>query len=138
MDSLEMETIGKHLDGLTPMQVATIEALTRSKTFTDAAAAAGVTRQSVRNWLREPVFRKALRAAQSEMFDAMALRLLGTADKAVTALEDIIDSPSAPGSAIRRAAANDVISHATKLHEVTGFEDRLTDLETRLALAGDS
>lgn len=132
MNSLEMQDNASYLDGLNSKQIATIEALTKSKTFIDAAEAAGVTRQSVRMWLRDPLFRRALRAAQSEMFDSMSIRLLGTADKAMTALEEILDTPTTPGSAIRRAAANDVISHATKLHEVIGFEERLRDIEARL------
>ena len=138
MDNLELKDNASYLDGLNSKQIAAIEALTKAKTFIDAAAAAGVTTQSVRNWLRDPHFRRALRAAQSEMFDSMSLRLLGIADTAMTALEEILAQPTTPGSAIRRAAAHDVISHAVKLHEVTGFEDRLTEIESRFGIAEDS
>ena len=132
MDNKKTETIGNHMDGLTPMQVATIEALTKSKTFTDAAEAAGVTRQSIRNWLRDPQFRRALQAARSESFDSLSLGLLNLADKAMVALEDILDEPSTPGFAIRRAAANDIISHSTRLYEVVTLADRIAEIEYRL------
>jgi len=138
MDSLEMEDNGSYLDSLTPNQVATIEALTKSKTFSDAAEAAGVARQTIRIWLRDPLFRRALRAAHSKMFDSMSIRLLGMADQAMTALEEILSTPTTPGSSIRRAAANDIISHSVKLHEIVGLEDRLTEIENRISLAEDS
>lgn len=119
-------------DGLTQKQIDAIEALTSTKGYIEAAEKAGVTRQTLRVWLREPAFRRALRASQKEMFEALTLSLLSLADEATTAFEDVLKNPSNPGSAVKRAAANDVIAHATKLRELVDHETRLDELEQRL------
>lgn len=129
----EMKESENPFDGLTPGQVLAIEALMTTKDYIEAAAKAGITRQTLRMWLREPDFRTALRAVQSELFEELSLGLLKLSQKAVEAFGSILETPTAPGSAIRRAAANDVITHAIKLRELIGLENRIEDLERRLS-----
>lgn len=131
--SPDMEESGIPFDGLSPGQVLAVEALMTSKDYIEAAAKAGVTRQTLNKWLKEPDFRTALRAVQAELFEELSWGLLKLSQKAVAAFDSILETPTAPGSAIRRAAANDVISHAIKLRELIGIENRIEDLERRLS-----
>ncbi len=120
-------------EGLSQKHISAINALTATKGLGRAAKRAGVSRQTLRLYLREPSFRKALRESQQEQFESLSIALLALADKATTAFDEIFDAPSAPGSAVKRAAASDVIGHAMRLRELIGLEDRIAILEERWA-----
>ncbi len=70
---------------LTAAQRRAIQRLASGQSATDAAAAAGVHRQTVHRWLRDdPAFRAAFHAWQAAAADHARARLLALADAAVT------------------------------------------------------
>jgi hypothetical protein len=80
---------------LSPSQLRALEALLGGSSVTKAGEAAGVSRESVHRWLREPAFAEALEGAKAEMWGAAKARLVGLADKAGDAVEKAIDDGNA-------------------------------------------
>ena len=77
---------------LSAAQLNAIAALLGGASSTDAATAAGVTRQTVHEWLKQAQFVIVLNTCRAELWDAQqnALRALG--DKANSVLETALDS----------------------------------------------
>ncbi len=119
--------------GLTPKQRAAIEALLTTKGIGAAADKAGVSRESIQLWLKDDEFRAALREATGEVFGEVSRGLLQLSVKAVTSYEELLDNPTDPGGVVKRAAANDVVSHAIKLWEMLSVDERLALMELRLS-----
>lgn len=81
---------------LSPTQDLALAALVEGATVTDAAAAAGVTRQTVHRWVAEDhVFAAELNRARAELRDAYRRRLYAVADEAIGAVEGAIGSGDA-------------------------------------------
>ena len=77
---------------LSAAQLNAIAALWAGQSITDAATAAGVTRQTVHEWLKQAQFVIVLNTGRQELWEAQqnALRALG--DKANSVLETALDS----------------------------------------------
>ncbi len=76
---------------MTPAQALALEALLAGRTVTDAAAAAGVARQTVHRWLADDLgFGATFNARRHELRDAAQARLLGMAGRAADAVEKAI------------------------------------------------
>jgi hypothetical protein len=82
---------------LTPAQLAAVESLAAGGTVSDAASAAGVERLTVDGWRGDnPSFIAALNARRQDRRDSVQNRLLGLTDKAVAAMEKMLDDESVP------------------------------------------
>jgi len=81
---------------LKPTQRKAIEQLLIHGEIQTAAAAAGVSRDSIHRWLKEPVFVVALREAERLAIGTAARSLARLATKATTVLEAAMDDQNAP------------------------------------------
>ena len=113
---------------LRPNQRLAIEMLLTHGEVQAAAVAAGVSRDSVHRWLKEPVFVVALREAERIAIGCAARSLARLATKATTILEAAMDDTAAPMST-RIRAAEAVLTRLIQLREFTDLEERLTALE---------
>jgi len=100
-------------EALSPQQLQVIDALSEGMNSTDAAALAGVHRNTIANWRRNSLFfREALADAQYDralLFRDKAEELL---DLAFATLDNILSDPKAPSS-VRLKAALFIIERAT-------------------------
>lgn len=103
-------------------------ALVERGSVAKAAVAAGVARQTVHRWMHEPEFALALREASSLQVEQASRRLTGLLDGAISVLEMLLESGSEHQ---KRLTADSVITHATRLRELTEIESRIQALEKR-------
>lgn len=122
----------EHKKSLKPNQIEAITALLENETVKEAAALAGVCRTTVYRWLRDPDFQQALRAGEGAILDKVSRRLILLADKAVTALESVIDEPMQEGASQKRFASQAILDNVLKLWELRNVESRLSELEKRV------
>jgi len=115
---------------LKPNQRKAIEQLLMHGEIQTAAVAAGVSRDSIHRWLKEPVFVAALREAERLAIGTAARSLARLATKATTVLETAMDDHTAPMST-RIRAADTVLTRLIQLREFSDLEERLTALEDR-------
>jgi hypothetical protein len=113
---------------LKPNQRKAIEQLLIHGEIQTAAVAAGVSRDSIHRWLKEPVFVAALREAERLAIGTAARSLARLATKATGILETAMDDHTAPPST-RIRAADLVLTRLIQLREFTDLEERLTALE---------
>ena len=113
---------------LKPNQRKAIEQLLIHGEIQSAAVAAGVSRDSIHRWLKEPVFMAALRDAERIAIGTAARSLARLATKATGILELAMDDTAAPMST-RIRAADVVLTRLIQLREFTDLEERLTALE---------
>lgn len=117
---------------LTTKQRAAIAALLEGQTQAGAATAAGVGRQTVSRWLNEPAFTAELRAGSDAAIRAAVARLSAAADASIEAIENVRDTPTTPGAAVKLRAADALLSHALRIREHADILERLSELERRL------
>lgn len=78
---------------LTADQAAALEQLLSGQTVTAAAAAVGVSRETVSRWRNnDPAFQAAYNAALQSAYDAMNRKILDARARAVEALADMLDA----------------------------------------------
>lgn len=109
-----------------------IAALLRYKTIEEAAEAISVNPKTLHRWLDRADFRLALGQAEGASLDRITRRLLVLGDKAINAIEDIIDNPDQPGASNKRLAAQAILDQLLKLRELRNIEGRLADLEAAI------
>ena len=119
----------------TPRQRKAIETLLTTGSKTEAAKAAGVRRQTIYRWLKQPRFRAALVEAEGEALASLSQALVRLGDKAARTLDQAMDNDDATTSAKVRAA-DVVLSRLLQLRELVDFEKRLAELEAQV-LGGD-
>ncbi len=95
---------------LTSMQEAAIAALLTEPTYARAAAAAGVTEETLYHWLHQPDFRATFRQARRELVEAGVGRLQAATSHAVEALVSVARHGRRDGDRVR--AANALLEHA--------------------------
>lgn len=114
---------------LTPKQTRAIDALITQPTIDQAAERVGVTRKTIYRWLQIPDFKAELSAAEGAAIDKAGRRLIAMADKAISALDDVLDNPSQEGAGNKRLAAAAIIDIFMRLRELRNIETRLAELE---------
>ena len=119
----------------TAKQARAIEALLTCPTMEQAADQAGVNRRTLTRWLDDQAFRAALTAAEDQALDRVARRLLAMADKALDAIENVIDNPVQPGAGNKRLAAQTALDQLSRITELRNLEARLERLEKELIYA---
>ena len=106
-----------------------IRALLEQKTITAAADQVGITRKTIYEYLRDPIFRAELQNAESGLIDGAGVRLLGGQEKALDTLEGLMDDDDPTN---KRLAAVAWLNFALKWRELRNIEERLTALEAAL------
>jgi phage terminase small subunit len=115
-------------ENLTYRQRKAVEALLSTTDTTQAALAAGVSRETVYRWMRDPAFRDALKAGAAEALEALSRSLVRLSDKAIKTLEDALTYDlKAPGARVR--AADVILGRLLQLKELVDLEGRVSDLE---------
>ena len=114
---------------LTPRQVKAVAALLdpANRSNEAAAAAAGVGKRTLQDYLSDPDFQAELQAAQSAMIGAATMRLTALAGLAVDALADNLDEYTNDKQKLVAAVA--VLDRVLKWRETLDFEQRLAALE---------
>jgi len=119
----------EHKKNLQPNQIEAVTALLENSTVKEVAALAGVGRTTVYRWLRNSNFQEALRAGEGAILDKVSRRLILLADKAVTALESVMDDPTQEGASQKRFASQSILDNVLKLWELRNLESRLAQIE---------
>jgi hypothetical protein len=123
-----MEDIGH----ITPKQTQTIRALLKCKTQAEAARKAGVGQNTIWRWFQEPAFIEAYRAASARSLDAAVGALQAACGEAVELLRDVMADKTAHVGA-KVSAARSVLEIAIRAKELIEHEERIAELEQRLA-----
>jgi hypothetical protein len=89
---------------LSPVQAQVVAALAQGRTITTAAAEAGIHRNTIHNWLHEPVFHAAFEEAQREYTAALSDGMRDLAARAIETLRSLLDDPKASPSVRLRTA----------------------------------
>lgn len=105
-----------------------ILALVEHGSVSRAADACGVARQSLYNWMREPLFASALKEASGSQVAQASRRLDALLLRAIDELERLLSSESEQQ---RRLAVESILSHGVRLRELTQLEERVKSLEDR-------
>lgn len=114
---------------LTPKQHKAIEVLVTSGNVTEAAAAAGVSRETIYTWTRtDKAFQAEKDAISSAYIGELSSRLNLLAQQAVSTLQEILSNPDAPVNA-RIRAADIVLGRQIQLYEMADIARRITRLE---------
>ena len=106
-----------------------IAALLENPTIGEAAAACNLAERTIYRYLDEPQFRAELSRRESLSMDLATRRLLKMSEKALDALEDVLDYPLQKGATNMRLAAVAVINSLLKIRELRTIEQRLSELE---------
>ena len=114
---------------ITRNQKRAIKALLEYRTIDQAAEAIGVNERTIYRWLDDATFRLELSRVEGRSLDRLSRRLLILGDRAIDAIEDIIDDPDQPGNTNKRLAAALILDQTMKLRELRNIESRLSDLE---------
>ena len=105
-----------------------IAALLTQRNIEEAAKAAGISPNTLLNWMKVPEFQKSYREARRAAFGQAIARLQqGTSAAATTLLKTMID-PSTPAS-VKVRAAEAIFNHAAKAIEIEDIEARVTAIE---------
>jgi hypothetical protein len=113
---------------VTPRQNKAIEALTQTGQVTQAAAAAGVARKTVYQWLRQDVFIQALDLATSEALAELSRQLVALGSLAADTLRGAMeDTEATPAARVR--AADITINRLLQLRQLVDLEERVSRLE---------
>ena len=120
-------------DGLTPKQRKAVEALLTTGEVAAAAQAAGVSRDTLYRWLKQPAFLAAVRAGEARALDELSRRLVGLGRTAVATLERAMADPATP-AATRVRAADAALARLLQLRELATLEARVAELERAAGL----
>jgi hypothetical protein len=116
------------MENLTVKQKKAIESLLTHYDTTQAAAAAGVTRDTLYRWLKVDDFRQALQDATGAALEGLSRGLVTLGARALEVLAGALDDPdTTPAAKIR--AADIILSKIMVLRELVDLEERITELE---------
>lgn len=116
---------------LTPTQAIVVAELVAGKTQVEAAAAARVTDRTVRLWLKQPAFARAVRERRSELWTQCTNGMHSSAAGALEVLKRASVNPQAREWE-RVAAAKALVEFTRKAAETEDLRARIQELEERL------
>ncbi len=117
---------------LSARQLQVIPHILASPSYEEAARRAKITAKQIYEWLQDPPFKAELLKRRNEAYN-QALSVLKTSSTMAVATLTTLLSDSDPR--IRLTAADKILVHALKGVEYLGFEDRLSEVESRIDLA---
>ena len=123
------ETAGKNAV-LKPKQRAAIEALLRSKTNIEAAQIAGISERQLYTWLKNPIFRSELMAAETAARGG-AQRWITVKTTAALEVISAVMLDQTASDAVRLSAAKAWLDYFFKSRDETDLERRITILEEK-------
>ncbi len=117
-----------HHQHLTPRQRKAVESLLTTGEVSAAAREAGIHRDTLHRWLKQPVFHQAVRAAEAQALDDLSRLLVRLGRTAVATLAKAMSDPATPASS-RIRAADAALGRLLQLRELATLEARITALE---------
>lgn len=123
------ETAGKNAV-LKPKQRAAIEALLRSKTNIEAAQIAGISERQLYTWLKNPIFRSELMAAETAAREGAQRWITVKTTAALEVISTVMLDETA-SDAVRLSAAKAWLDYFFKSRDETDLERRITILEEK-------
>jgi hypothetical protein len=118
----------KNEDGLTPRQRRTLPFVISTPGVAEAARQANVSERTLRRWMDDPAFTRALQGAELAVVNTTTRRLTGMAEAALETVQAVMVDASASATA-RLRAAEIVLNQMEHLREMRDLEQRLTALE---------
>lgn len=116
-------------------QLKAVAALLTSPDMAQAAKAAGVSRDTLYEWLKQPAFRAALREAERSALDAGSRELVRIGSKAVGVVEGVLDSTTATDH-VRLRASEIALGRVLQFREMVTLEERVAELERAMRERG--
>jgi transposase-like protein len=113
---------------LTPKQRKAVEALLTTGEVTAAAKEAGVSKDTLYRWLKQPLFTQAVREAEARALDDLSRLLVRLGRTAAATLAKAMSDPAAPW-ATRVRAADASLGRLLQLRELATLEARVVELE---------
>jgi transposase-like protein len=113
---------------LTSKQRKAVEALLTTGEVTAAAQAAGISRETLHRWLKQPLFVQAVRDAETRALDDLSRLLVRLGRTAAATLAKAMSDPTAPW-ATRVRAADASLGRLLQLRELATLEARVVELE---------
>ena len=111
---------------LSEKQIIAIQALMRSRSYTEAAKAAGVSRVTLYRWLKQESFQAELDKQKNELIKRSSRKLAGALEQAVDVLIDLLE---AKDPTVRRLSAGNLMDFCLKFSDLTDIEKRIKALE---------
>jgi phage terminase small subunit len=112
---------------ITPIQRKAIESLLTTGNTTEAAEAAGISRNTFYRWMADDTFLAALHEAEGAAVAGLSRALAGLGDAAAAALRDALQPSNK--ITVRLRAAEIVTDRLLKIRELVDIEQRLIVLE---------
>ena len=116
------------LAGLSPKQHQVILQLFAGKSIAEISRDLGPARQTLYNWLHDPVFSAAVEAIERQSLSALSRDLIGLGGDAIRVLKETLDDPTA-SQAARIRAANIVLDSLINMRTWVSIEQRIAKLE---------
>jgi len=113
---------------LSPRQRRAVAALLTAGDVASACDAAGISRDMLYRWLKQPAFLEAVRAAEAAALDDLSRSLVALGRAATGTLSAAMADPDAPW-ATRVRAADATLGRLLQLRELATLEARVAELE---------
>ncbi len=126
--SEKVDEIGRNL---TPKQLRAIDCLLKLPTVEQAAKCAGISKQTIYNWLASPTFKIHYKQAQTEIFNDGMATLKASLSEGVTAIRKSLTDPKATISN-KITASKTLIELSLRSHETMELETRVKEIENQL------
>jgi hypothetical protein len=106
-----------------------VAVLATTSNYREAARKLGVTDTQIYKWLRDEAFKKRVEEQRSLIVEDSLSKMKVACSLAADTLIELLNDVN---PIIRRGAANDILTHVTKLMELKEMELRINELEKRL------
>lgn len=116
--------------GLTDRQMKAIPHLVASTSQDKGCKAAGISRGTLHEWLKDPAFKAEFKSRRDQVIEGALDMLKGHISGAVEALVGLL---STKNEYLRRSVANDIIESVLRGKELEDLEKRLSALEKIVA-----
>jgi hypothetical protein len=116
------------LSQLSPKQRKAVEALLTTGEVKAAAAEAGIHRDTLHRWLKQPLFLEAVRSAEAEALDELSRLLVRLGRTAVATIAKAMTDPATP-VATKVRASDVALGRLLQLRELAQLEARVQALE---------
>lgn len=117
----------RSVSSLTVRQAKAIPIILQARSIEAGCAQAGLSKARFYKWLKESEeFAKAYKQQRDVLIDEAMESLKASIAKAVDTLTGLLDSNN---ESLRRAVANDILTHIMKMRELQDIESRLESIE---------
>jgi phage terminase small subunit len=112
---------------LSEKQIKAVPHLISSKTLKEGCRKARISRKTLYQWLKDPVFKEELRRQRDVIIEEALENLKGAMTKATETLIDLLDKTD--NEHLKRYVAKDIIEYVLKAKELGDLEERLVKIE---------